>query len=250
MARIPGVVDVRIAEPLDYPSLQVKVDRDQGAASSASPSSEVASSLLSLLSSAQLVAAELLARPDHRRQLQRHLAGAAASVRLGRRAAEHSAQLAGTSVDSAAAAATPAATAAAPAQPQLLGNLATVSHDVDPAVVTHYNVQRVIDVDCNVSGRDLGGVTKAVQQADRPIWASCPPGTQITIRGQSQAMNAVVRHAWRSADSRDRAGVPADGREFPVVARTAHHHDGGAGRARGRALDAGAHAARRSTSSR
>ena len=84
MARIPGVTDLRIAEPLDYPGLQGRRRSRQGARSSASPQQQVASSLLTSLSGAQLAAAELLARSGQRRQLQRHRADAAASGRLGR----------------------------------------------------------------------------------------------------------------------------------------------------------------------
>src|SRR4029077_18784009 len=77
-------------------------------------------------------------------------------------------------------------------QPQLLGNLATVSHSWDPAVVAHYTVQRVIDVDCAVSGRDLGAVTSDVERAIAGL-GQLPPGTKIAIRGQSQAMRASFR---------------------------------------------------------
>ncbi|HEY2524361.1 MAG TPA: efflux RND transporter permease subunit [Candidatus Binataceae bacterium] len=73
-------------------------------------------------------------------------------------------------------------------QPQLLGNLATISHAWDPAVVSHYTVQRVVDVDCNVTGRDLGAVTSAVQREIAHL-GKLPPGTQVVIRGQSQAMS-------------------------------------------------------------
>ena len=71
----------------------------------------------------------------------------------------------------------------------MLGNLATISHTWDPAVVAHYTVQRVIDVDCNVSGRDLGSVTKAVQKEIAQL-GKMPAGTQVVIRGQSQAMSS------------------------------------------------------------
>src|SRR5581483_5488632 len=79
--------------------------------------------------------------------------------------------------------------AAAGSQPQLLGNLATVSHNWDPAVVAHYTVQRVIDVDCAVAGRDLGGVTADVERAIGKL-GKLPPGTQVAIRGQSRAMRS------------------------------------------------------------
>src|SRR5207248_6444219 len=60
--------------------------------------------------------------------------------------------------------------------------------DVEPAVVNHYDVQRVIDVDSGIEGRDLGSAASAVQHAISQL-GTLPLGTRITIRGQSQAMN-------------------------------------------------------------
>src|SRR5205823_5523638 len=71
---------------------------------------------------------------------------------------------------------------------QFLGNVATIRRSVDPAVVAHYTVQRVIDVNCGVIGRDLGSTTKAVQAAIDSL-GQVAVGTKIVIRGQSQAMN-------------------------------------------------------------
>jgi len=48
-------------------------------------------------------------------------------------------------------------------------------------------VQRVIDVNAGVAGRDLGSAAAAVGQAIAALGA-LPAGTKITIRGQSQAM--------------------------------------------------------------
>ena len=74
----------------------------------------------------------------------------------------------------------------------MLGNLSTVSHAWDPAVVAHYTVQRVIDVDCAVHGRDLGGVASAVQHEINNL-GKLPAGTRVVIRGQSQAMRDSFR---------------------------------------------------------
>ena len=54
---------------------------------------------------------------------------------------------------------TPITAVGAPA-PQVLGNLATVSPGVTPAVISHYNIQPVMDVYASVQGRDLGGVAR------------------------------------------------------------------------------------------
>jgi multidrug efflux pump subunit AcrB len=72
---------------------------------------------------------------------------------------------------------------------QLLSNVASIRHDIDPAVVDHYSVQRVIDLDCAVSGRDLGSATNAVQREIDSL-GKLPTGTLINIRGQSQAMRS------------------------------------------------------------
>ena len=63
---------------------------------------------------------------------------------------------------------------------QLLSNVASVRHDVDPAVVDHYSVQRVIDLDCAVSGRDLGSATNAVQrEIASPLLT--PPASEVPM---------------------------------------------------------------------
>jgi multidrug efflux pump subunit AcrB len=54
-------------------------------------------------------------------------------------------------------------------------------------VVNHYTLQRVIDINASVHGRDLGSASAAVTQAIRGL-GKLPRGAQIVIRGQSQAM--------------------------------------------------------------
>ena len=188
MARIPGVVDMRIAEPLDYPSLKVNVDRTK-ALQFGITQQEVTSSVLSMLSGAQLLQPNFWLDPitgvnyNVISQSQEHLFDSVATLQ------NIPLSSSGTSTSGATAASMPAAADAAPAQPQLLGNLATITHAWDPAVVAHYTVQRVVDVDCNVSGRDLGAVTKAVQKEIARL-GKLPAGTQVVIRGQSEAMSS------------------------------------------------------------
>ena len=188
MARIPGVVDMRIAEPLDYPSLQVAVDRTK-ALQFGITQQEVASSVLSSLSGAQLLQPNFWLDPisgvnyNVIEQARQHLfdsIGALQNIPLSTTATSSSNVTAGSTATSG---------AATPSQPQLLGNLATISHAWDPAVVAHYTVQRVVDVDCGVAGRDLGAVTSAVQREIGHL-GKLPAGTQVVIRGQSQAMSS------------------------------------------------------------
>ncbi len=77
-------------------------------------------------------------------------------------------------------------------KPQLLSNVAAITRSVDPAVIEHYTIQRVIDVNCAISGRDLGSTSTDVQRAIARL-GKLPPGTKVTIRGQSDAMRQSFR---------------------------------------------------------
>jgi multidrug efflux pump subunit AcrB len=54
--------------------------------------------------------------------------------------------------------------------------------------VSHYAVQRIVDVAGNVDGRDLGAVTKDIQAAIAEISKGVPVTTHLDIRGQPQVM--------------------------------------------------------------
>ncbi len=178
MRQIPGISDLRIAEPQDYPTFGVNVDRDK-ALQLGITQQQVASSMLATLSGASLLQPNFWLDPKNGvnynvvAQAPQHLIDSVAmlsNIPLS----------------------TPNTTAGTQSQAQLLGNLATVTHTWDPAVVAHYTVQRVIDVDAGVEGRDLGSVTNAVQHAIDGL-GTLPAGTHVVIRGQSQAMHDSFR---------------------------------------------------------
>jgi multidrug efflux pump subunit AcrB len=84
---------------------------------------------------------------------------------------------------------TPITAVGAPA-PQVLGNLATVTPAVTPAVVSHYNIQPVIDVYASVQGRDLGGVARDTRRIVADFQKKLPRGSSIVIRGQVETMTS------------------------------------------------------------
>jgi CzcA family heavy metal efflux pump len=75
-------------------------------------------------------------------------------------------------------------------QPQLLTNLSQVTRRNTLAVITHYNIQPVFDVDANVSGRDLGGVASDVDRVVATARKTLPRGTTIVVRGQVESMRS------------------------------------------------------------
>ena len=73
---------------------------------------------------------------------------------------------------------------------QVLSNLVQLSPAARPAVVSHYNVQPVIDVFASAQGRDLGAVAKDVMTAVKPFQQNLPRGTQLMVRGQVTTMES------------------------------------------------------------
>jgi multidrug efflux pump subunit AcrB len=73
---------------------------------------------------------------------------------------------------------------------QVLSNLAQVTPTARPAVVSHYNVQPVIDVFVSTQDRDLGAVAKDTLNALKPFEQNLPRGTRITVRGQIETMKS------------------------------------------------------------
>ncbi len=194
MSLIPGVSDLRIAEPQDYPTFQVNVDRDK-ALQLGITQQQVASSMLSTLSGASLLQPNFWLDPKSGvnysviAQSPQHLIDSVAALsNIPLSTPGSSSGINGLPASSAAT----AIDGATQAQPQLLGNLATINHHWDPAVVAHYTVQRVIDVDAAVQGRDLGSVASAVQREIDHL-GKLPAGTHVVIRGQSQAMRDSFR---------------------------------------------------------
>ena len=86
---------------------------------------------------------------------------------------------------------TPVTSASARA-PQVLGNLAQLTPAQRPAVVSHYQVQPVIDVYASTQGRDLGGVASDIMKALKPFQdpGHLPRGTRIAVRGQIETMQS------------------------------------------------------------
>ena len=172
MMRIPGLTDVRIGQLLDYPTIRVKVDRVKALEVGLDERTIASDLLISLATNA-------LIQPTYWLDLRNGV-----NYSVLEQVPQHlydSVQALGNTPLTVAAGDNPAG------GNQLLSNVATVSQDVEPAVVNHYNVQRVIDVNCGVAGRDLGSASAAVQQAIDEV-GELPPGTRITIRGQSDAM--------------------------------------------------------------
>jgi CzcA family heavy metal efflux pump len=73
---------------------------------------------------------------------------------------------------------------------QVLGNLVQLAPAARPAVISHYNIQPVIDVYASVQGRPLGSVATDVNKLLEPFQKNLPRGTRLIVRGQVVTMKS------------------------------------------------------------
>ncbi len=71
---------------------------------------------------------------------------------------------------------------------QLLGNLADISAEGTPGVITHANIMPLFDIYVSAEGRDLGGVLADVQKIAKSMEHEKPSTAEIEIRGQASLM--------------------------------------------------------------
>ena len=190
LREIPGVVDVHINEVLDYPALQVDVDRVRAAMLGMSQL-EVANTLLTSLSSSVLVAPSFFLNPVN--NVNYSVAVQVPVARVDSLGSLLSIPV--TPVDAAKLLqeAVPPKPTELPLIPaQTVSNLAHAYHRVSAENIDHYTVQRVIKVEANVEDRDLGSVASEIKQKIARL-GPLPPGTRINLRGQNEVMEESFR---------------------------------------------------------
>jgi multidrug efflux pump subunit AcrB len=80
--------------------------------------------------------------------------------------------------------------------PQYLGGLARITQGPSPGVVSHYNVQPVIDIYGAVQGRDLGSVSGAIERVLEDTRENVPRGSYVALRGQVQTMTSAYSQLY------------------------------------------------------
>ncbi len=69
--------------------------------------------------------------------------------------------------------------------------MATISRGPSSAVVSHYNVQPVIDIYGTTHGRDLGAIAADIRKILHDTASEAPPGSTIVLRGQVTTMTSA-----------------------------------------------------------
>jgi CzcA family heavy metal efflux pump len=80
--------------------------------------------------------------------------------------------------------------------PQYLGGLARITPGPSPGVVSHYNVQPVIDIYGAAQGRDLGAISADIEQILHETSKDVPRGSYVTLRGQVHTMTSAYSQLY------------------------------------------------------
>jgi multidrug efflux pump subunit AcrB len=182
MRTIPGVADAHLVQVLNYPALQIDVDRMRAATLRVSQR-DVASNMLTSLSSSVLVSPNFFLNPQNNVNYS-----VAVQTPISRINSVGDLLSTPVSAPSPLAALDPAGLPSAPVM--RLADVARIYPRSSLESVNHYTVQRELDVAANVDGRDLGATAADIQTAINEISKGLPITTHIDIRGQNEVMKA------------------------------------------------------------
>ena len=204
---VPGIADLRIQQAFDYPQINVDVDRSFAGIVGLTQR-DVADSLLITLSGSGQV------RPNFWLNTKNGVSYPIV-VQSPQYWMNSLSDLINLPI-----------TSAATKTPRLLGSLATITPGPSAAIVSHYNVQPVIDIYGAVQGRDLGAVSGDLNRvldesrngrAARHPCGGAGPGTDNDRR--------LCRALFRTRRC-NCTGLPDHRRQFPILARSVYHHYG------------------------
>jgi len=167
---IPGTSDLRIQQPFDQPKLHIDVDRTKAQEIGYTQRDVAQNLLISLSGSFQTAPTFWL---DPKTGVSYNIATQTPQYRVDTLQGLENIPVTGTN-------------AAAP--PEILASLASFSRGAEMGVVSHYNVQPVIDIFGSVQGRDLGGVAREILPIIERSKKDLPRGSQIIVRGQIETM--------------------------------------------------------------
>jgi multidrug efflux pump subunit AcrB len=173
MKKIPSLRDLQFGQPLDYPTVNINIDRER-AGQLGLTVEQVGRSLVAATSSSRFT------QPTYWRD---PASGTAYQVQV------EIPQSRITSIEDVQT--LPVGSSATGKAAPLVGDVAQLSYGSMPGEVDRYNQQRMITVTGNLAGRDLGRAADEVNQAIRRV-GEAPRGVTVSLRGQVPAMQQTL----------------------------------------------------------
>jgi multidrug efflux pump subunit AcrB len=174
---VPGIADLRIQQVFNYPQINVEVDRTL-AGQVGLTQRDIANSLLVTLSGSGQVKPNFWLNTKN---------GVSYPI---------VAQMPQYRIDSMSDLINVPVTTSEMKTPQYLGGLAQMVPGPSPGVVSHYNVQPVIDIYGAVQGRDLGAISGDIDRILQETHKDVPRGSYVVLSGQVHTMTSAYSQLY------------------------------------------------------
>ena len=169
--QVPGLVDMRIQQPFDQPTLNITVDRTKAEQAGYKQFDIAGGMLVSLSGSFQTTPSFYL---NPRNGVSYSVVTQTPQYRINSLQDLQNVPI----------------TAPGGAKQEILGDVGTISRSEQLAVVNHYNIHRVIDIFGSVENRDLGAAGNDITRIVDASRKNLPRGSSLTIRGQLETMKS------------------------------------------------------------
>ena len=189
--RVPGVVDPRIAQVLDFPTIQIDVDR-QRAARLGVAQRDVANNMLTSLAGSALVGPTYYLNPQTGVNYIVAVQTPADKINTVQDVMNLPANPAAPNINPNI---LPTTLTTVPASPVTrISDIASMRPTTSMQSVNHYTVQRVVDVLANVDSRDLGGTAADIKKIIEEEQKNLPSTVKIFLRGQNEVMETSFKN--------------------------------------------------------
>lgn len=166
MKHIPGIVDAYIWQPSNYPEIFLDVNRTLAMQQGFTQKDVATNMLISLSGSAQTSPNFWL---DHKNGVSYPIVTQVPQPTLNSIQALSNIPVTGMSMNH---------------RYQILGSLLKMKREFTAAVVSHYNVQPVIDIYASIQNRDLGSVAHDINHTLNQLKSKVPKGSRVIVSGQ------------------------------------------------------------------
>ncbi|WP_168072713.1 efflux RND transporter permease subunit [Caulobacter sp. SSI4214] len=168
---IQGLADLRLQQPAGAPQLRVDVDRSRMAQLGLNER-DVTNSVVASLAGSSQVSPTFWLNPKN--GVSYPIVAQVPEYRMNSLADLENIPITGAGKDT-----------------QILGGLGVIRRDSAPAVVSHYDIQPVLDIYATTQGRDLGAVSADIEKVLKDLAAERPKGATVNLRGQMVTMNTA-----------------------------------------------------------
>ncbi|HXG10408.1 MAG TPA: efflux RND transporter permease subunit [Gemmataceae bacterium] len=178
LAKIPSLRDLQFAQPLDYPTVEVKIDRELAGRSGLTVDN-VARSLVAATASSRFVVPNYWRDPatgiGYQVQVEIPIGRMNSPKEVGLVPIKH---------------APLASSSGGEGDRVLLQDVAQVEEGTMPGEYDRYNMRRLVSMTANIYGEDLGRVAGRIKQALQAA-GEPPRGVQVDVRGQVEPMQQM-----------------------------------------------------------